>query len=117
MVDAENGRVSVRIYKINHDKTIYVVHPALCFIVSGIASKLLHSIDRAGGIAFCKLLQGAGAGVRHIEYPAARFGFIEIAASGRMKKNFYTSAKTVQAQLHSFEQALADITCYLKEIV
>ena len=72
---------------------------------------------RADGIAFCKLLQGAGAGVRHIEYPAARHGFIEIAASGRMKKNFYTSEKTVQAQLGCYEQALADIICYMREIV
>lgn len=48
---------------------------------------------------------------------ADNHGFIEIAASGRMKKNFYTSEKTVQVQLHSFEQVLADITCYLREIV
>lgn len=56
-----------------------------------------------------------------LNYPwlniAARHGFIEIAASGRMKKNFYTSAKTVQAQLRSYEQALADIICYMREIV
>lgn len=46
-----------------------------------------------------------------------RHGFIEIAASGRMKKNFYTSEKTVQAQLGCYEQALADIVCYMREIV
>ena len=56
-----------------------------------------------------------------LNYPwlniADNHGFIEIAASGRMKKNFYTSAKTVQAQLGCYEQALADIICYMREIV
>lgn len=56
-----------------------------------------------------------------LNYPwlniADNHGFIEIAASGRMKKNFYTSEKTVQAQLGCYEQALADIICYMREIV
>ena len=56
-----------------------------------------------------------------LNYPwlniADNHGFIEIAASGRMKKNFYTSEKTVQSQLGCYEQALADIICYMREIV
>ncbi len=71
--------------------------------------------------ALQKKASEAGVRCAVLNYPwlniADNHGFIEIAASGRMKKNFYTSEKTVQAQLGCYEQALADIICYMREIV
>lgn len=70
---------------------------------------------RVDGIGFAKLLQEAGVKCKLCDYPTARHGFIEIVASGRMKKNFYTSGKTVREQIDCFEQAIAQIASFFKE--
>ena len=69
---------------------------------------------RTDGIAFYEVLRSAGADVRHVEYPAARHGFIEMAASGRMKPNFYTSKRAAETQLACFEAAVGEIVTFLK---
>lgn len=70
---------------------------------------------RVDGIGFAKLLQEAGVNCKLCDYPSARHGFIEIVASGRMKKNFYTSEKTVREQIGCFEQAITQIASFFKE--
>ena len=71
---------------------------------------------RTDGLAYVQRLHSVGVKCRHIEYPRARHGFVEMAASGRMKKNFYTKENVVQEQIVSYEKALNEIKNFAREI-
>ena len=68
---------------------------------------------RSDGAVFFQKLKEAGCDVRHTEYPQARHGFIEMASDGRVKKNFYTNAKTVCEQYACYEKAVEEIKNFM----
>lgn len=61
------------------------------------------------GEAFAALLKSAGVRVEYTEYADAGHGFVEIAASGRMKRGLFRSQSSVERQLVCYKKALAEI--------
>lgn len=102
-------RTTPELSPLNADESELSKMPPILVITGGSDSL------RTDGIAYAEKCESAGVRVKHIEYSAARHGFIEIVASGRMKKNFYTKEAAVREQIACYEEAIKEIINFVRE--